>query len=80
MARIKLTKLPEGQVRISTIDSLGGTEVESQLDGVVQVIWSASPQGSSFQLLFAPDAVIIAEELHPVEQALHDSEAQAKTN
>jgi len=78
MARIKLTKLPQGQVRISTIDSLAGTEIESLLEGCVQIVWNASPAGSSFQLLFAPDAVIVAEENQPVEQEnASDSQAQA---
>jgi hypothetical protein len=80
MARLKLTKLPEGHVRISVVESMGGTEVESNLDGVAQIVWTAGQQGSSFQLLFAPDAVIVAEEMHPVEQVLNDIDAQAQAN
>ena len=68
MARLKLTKLALGQVRLSVVENMGGTEVESTIDGCVQIVWNANPAGSSFQFVFAPDAVVVVEDMTQPEQ------------
>jgi len=80
MARLRLTKLPDGNVRVGVVEQIGGAEVEYPIEGCANVMWQVSPGGSCVQLTFVPQFVSITEELHPVEQALNDSDAQSQAN
>jgi hypothetical protein len=77
MARLKLTKLPENGLRITVVEQMGGTDVETPLEGIMNVVWSAGAQGMFFQLTFAPDAVTIAEGA-PVQEPGHGGEVKTQ--
>lgn len=62
MAKLKVTTLPSGQLRISVVEIMGGAEVETLLDGVTYLKLEAVPDGSMLTMQMNPAAVIFATE------------------